>query len=192
MVVPDQQNSSKLNDKTDEQLAAESQRDRSGGAAFNCLLERYRQKVWRICFRLMGNEQDAHDAAQEVFVRLFLNRAKFEGRSKYSTWLHGVAVRTCLSLRRSRSRRDRRVRITSEPPEPTGRTEDSKSKALEIDLLQILETLSEEDRAMMILKHAEGYNYEELAEMFDLTVSACKMRLSRAREKLKEQFPDQL
>lgn len=140
----------------------------------------------------MGNEQDAHDAAQEVFVRLFLNRAKFEGSSKYSTWLHGVAVRTCLSLRRSRSRRDRRVRITSEPPEPTGRTEDSKSKALEIDLLQILETLSEEDRAMMILKYAEGHNYEELAEMFDLTVSACKMRLSRAREKLKEQFPDQL
>jgi RNA polymerase sigma-70 factor (ECF subfamily) len=59
-------------------------------------------------------------------------------------------------------------------------------------LLQILETLSEEDRAMMILKYAEGHNYEELAEMFDLTVSACKMRLSRAREKLKEQFPDQL
>jgi RNA polymerase sigma-70 factor (ECF subfamily) len=192
VVAQDQQISLKLSDQTDEQLAAESRRERSGGTAFTCLLERYRQKVWRICFRLMGNEQDANDAAQEVFVRLFLNRAKFEGRSKYSTWLHGVAVRTCLTLRRSRSRRDRRVKITSEPPERPGKTEDSTSKSLQLDLMQILNELNEEDRAMMILKHAEGHSYEELADMFDLSVSACKMRLSRAREKLKEQFPDQL
>ena len=47
----------------------------------------------------MGNADDASDAAQEVFVRLFTNRTKFEGRSKYSTWVHGVAIRTCLSMR---------------------------------------------------------------------------------------------
>ena len=50
----------------------------------------------------------------------------------------------------------------------------------------------EEDRAMLILKHAEGYSYQDLAEMFDLSVSACKMRLSRARDKLKKRFPNQL
>ena len=57
-------------------------------------------------------------------------------------------------------------------------------------MMQILETLPEEDRAMLILKHAEGYSYHELADMFDLSTSACKMRLSRAREKLKQKFPD--
>jgi RNA polymerase sigma-70 factor (ECF subfamily) len=56
----------------------------------------------------------------------------------------------------------------------------------------MMEILDEEDRAMMILKYAEGYDYEELAEIFDLSVSACKMRLSRAREKLQQRFPEHL
>jgi len=54
--------------------------------------------------------------------------------------------------------------------------------------MDMLETLDEEDRALLILKYAEGYEYEELAAIFDLSVSACKMRISRAREKLQERF----
>ena len=57
--------------------------------------------------------------------------------------------------------------------------------------MKMLEILDEEDRAMLILKYAESYDYEELAEIFNLSVSACKMRLSRAREKLQQRFPDQ-
>ena len=57
--------------------------------------------------------------------------------------------------------------------------------------MHMLEILDEEDRAMLILKYAESYDYEELAAIFDLSVSACKMRLSRAREKLQQRFPDQ-
>ena len=86
---------------TDEQLAAAAAREDSDGPAFTALVARYQQRVWRICFRLLGNEHDASDAAQEVFVRLFLHRTRFAGRSKYSTWVHGVAVRTCLTLRRA-------------------------------------------------------------------------------------------
>ena len=74
--------------QTDEELAAEAAREGSDGPAFVALVERFRQRVWRICYRLLGNEADASDAAQEVFVRLFLHRAKFDGRSKYATWAH--------------------------------------------------------------------------------------------------------
>ena len=87
----------------DEALAALAAREGSDGVAFSALVERFRERVWRVCWRLMGDEHDAQDAAQEVFVRLFFDRAKFAGRSRYSTWLHGVAIRTCLALRRSRS-----------------------------------------------------------------------------------------
>ena len=66
--------------QTDEALAAEAAREGSDGPAFVALVDRFRQRVWRICYRLLGNEQDANDAAQEVFVRLFTNRAKFAGR----------------------------------------------------------------------------------------------------------------
>ncbi len=175
---------------TDEQLAVAAAREDSDGPAFNTLVDRYQQRVWRICFRLLGNEHDASDAAQEVFVRLFLNRAKFAGRSKYSTWVHGVAVRTCLTLRRGRSRRQRRENFVREQSAHVADGAVSPTGGAALDLSQMLDTLEEDDRALLILKYAEGHSYEELATMFDLSVSACKMRILRSRQKLKERFPE--
>jgi len=181
-----------LEQQTDEQLAALAAREGSDGPAFVALVERFRPRIWRICFRLMGNEQDANDAAQEVFVRLFFSRAKFEGRSKYATWAHAIAVRTCLTLRRGRGRRHRHEQPAGEEnwveqqPARSGVAE-----GLSLDLARMLETLDEEDRALLILKYAEGHEYEELAEIFGVSVSACKMRVSRAREKLKAIYPDE-
>ena len=103
-VNPETSDIAGLGGLADEQLAAQAAREGSDGAAFTALMDRYREKVWRVCWRLMGGQHDAEDAAQEVFVRLFFERGKFAGRSTYSTWLHGVAIRTCLMLRRSRSR----------------------------------------------------------------------------------------
>jgi RNA polymerase sigma-70 factor (ECF subfamily) len=175
--------------KSDEELLLEASREGSDGPAFVELLNRYRDRVWRLCYRLMGNEQDANDAAQEVFVRLFLNRAKFEGRSAFSTWLYGMGIRTCLSLRRSRSRRSRRETVVTDFAFDAQAAGGSAEKAADaIDLYQMLETLPEEDRALLILKHVEGHSYEELAEVFGISVSACKMRVSRAKEKLQTQF----
>ena len=57
--------------------------------------------------------------------------------------------------------------------------------------MKMLEILDEEDRAMLILKYAEGHDYDELSAIFQLSPSACKMRISRAREKLQQRFPDQ-
>ena len=104
-----------LSKRTDEELAAEAARESSDGPAFVAIVERFRQRVWRICYRLLCNEQDATDAAQEVFLRLFLHRGEFAGRSKYATWVHGVAVRTCLAMRRSRGRRRRHETVAAEP-----------------------------------------------------------------------------
>ena len=173
----------------DEQLAAEAQRERSSGPAFTVLVERFRDRIWALCFRLMGNEHDAADATQEVLVRLFMDRAKFEGRSKYSTWLHAVTVRTCLMLRRGRGRRQKRVAVLSDEAieQHAGAVEETNAE-LSLDMQQMLETLDEEDRAMVILKFAEGHSYEELSEIFGHSVSACKMRISRARKKLQDRF----
>ncbi len=182
-----------LTERTDEQLAAEAAREGSDGVAFVALVERFRQRVWRICFRLLSNEQDANDAAQEVFVRLFTHRARFEGRSKYATWVHAIAVRTCLTIRRGRGRRQKHEEtVSSELWERAHPTVAPSTEGLSLDLMQMLEILDEEDRAMLILKYAENYSYEELSEVFDLSVSACKMRLSRAREKIQKRFPDQI
>jgi RNA polymerase sigma-70 factor (ECF subfamily) len=180
-----------LSNRTDEELAGEAARESSDGPAFVAIVERFRQRVWRICYRLLCDEQDAADAAQEVFLRLFLHRGEFAGRSKYGTWVHGVALRTCLGMRRSRGRRRRHETLPSEPQwESQQAARSDAPPGLAMDLLKMLEALDEEDRAMLILKYAEGYDYEELAAIFELSVSACKMRLSRAREKLQQRYPE--
>ena len=179
-----------LAERTDEALAAEAAREGSDGPAFVALLDRYRDRVWRICYRLMGHADDAQDAAQEVFVRLFLNRAKFDGRSKYSTWVHGVAVRTCLTLRRGRGRRRRHEETAGEAVLETQAGARPAAPGLSLDLEKMLDVLDEEDRALVILKYSENYSYEELGEIFGLSESACKMRVSRAREKIQHKFGD--
>lgn len=174
---------------SDEALLAEACREGSDGPAFAALVARHRERVWRVCYRLLGNEHDAQDAAQEVFVRLFLNRAKFAGRSRFSTWLHGIAIRTCLMFRRGRGRRRRREAATDDQVLSQQPAEAEADRGSQLDLATILDTLDEDDRALMILKYAEGYTFEELAEMFEMTSSAAKMRVSRAREKLQARFP---
>jgi RNA polymerase sigma-70 factor, ECF subfamily len=178
--------------KTDEQLVAEAAREASDGPAFNELVARHRDRVWRVCYRLLGNDHDAGDAAQETFVGLFLGRAAFEGRSKFSTWLHAIALRTCLKLRRARGRRRRHENTVEQLPEnPTGAATGTVPPGLALDLAWMLETLDEEDRALLLLKYAENYSYEELAELFQLSTSACKMRVSRARDELQRRFPEE-
>lgn len=177
---------------SDEQLAAEAAREGSNGPAFTALLERHRRRIWSICYRLMGNEEDANDAAQDVFVSLFLQRAQFAGRSKYATWMQSIAVQTCLALRRRRGRRQRRETAAAEmESRKTERTSHTKQTNAALDLMQMLDTLEEEDRALVIMKYAEDYSYDELAAIFDRSVSFCKMRVSRARETLRANFPQE-
>ena len=174
---------------SDEELAAQAAREGSDGIAFTMLMDRFRERVWRVCWRLMGTEHDAEDAAQEVFVRLFFERGKFAGRSRYSTWLHGVAIRTCLTLRRSRSRRRRRESPESGEAslaETHADPQSSPSAAVDaaLDSQKLLEHLDEEDRALVLMRFAENHDYDELAEMFGTTSGALRMRISRIREKL--------
>ena len=183
---------------SDDELAALAAREGSDGVAFTSLMDRFRDRVWRVCWRLMGTQHDAEDAAQEVFVRLFFERGKFAGRSRYSTWLHGVAIRTCLGMRRSRSRRRRREvpgsasgedgqdRIETQVDERAGQADavDAADAAQ-----KLLAGLDEEDRALVLMKFAENHDYEALAEMFDSTPGALRMRISRIREKLAGQDP---
>ena len=175
---------------TDEALAAQTAREGSDGAAFTALMERHRETVWRVCWRLMGSAHDAEDAAQEVFVRLFFDRGRFAGRSSYSTWLHGVAIRTCLTLRRSRSRRRRREEPGGgEQIESQATRQPDATAAVDAahDITRMLAGLDEEDRALVLMKFAEGHDYERLAEMFDSTPGALRMRVSRIRDRLATQ-----
>ena len=175
--------------QSDEQLASEAAREGSDGPAFTELASRFRDRVWRICFQIMGHADDAADAAQDVLVRMFLQRANFEGRSKYSTWVHGIAVRTCLSLRRARSRRQKRVSVLpGQDLDTKGASTDTPASASTDgrNLDEMLDTLGDEDRALVVMKYSQDHSYQELSQIFGLSESACKMRVSRAVGRLRE------
>jgi RNA polymerase sigma-70 factor (ECF subfamily) len=186
-----------LAEQTDEQLIALAARESSDGPAFAQLVMRHEQRVWRICYRLLGDEHDAADAAQEVFVRLFFQRDRFAGRSRFTTWLHGIAVRTCLGMARAQRRRRRRESVVAEcaanqqAADIRRRASGSGGADAAIDVDTILARLGPRDRAMMVMKYGVGHTFEELAEMFDMTASACKMRVSRAKQKLQQHFGDE-
>jgi RNA polymerase sigma factor (sigma-70 family) len=94
-------------------------------------------------------------------------------------------------MRRRRGRRQRHENVGSEAQWETRQpARPSTPQGLGMDLLEMLETLDEEERALLLLKYAEGYEYEELAGFFEISVSACKMRISRARDKLQSRFPE--
>ncbi len=180
---------------SDEQLAREAAREGSDGPAFTELVSRFRERVWRVCYRIMGNTEDASDAAQEVLVRMFLQRDRFEQRSQYSTWVHGIAIRTCLSMRRGAQRRRRRVDVhphldlNNQPPAPAaGQAADSPAADRRMDLDRMLDYLGDEDRALLVMKYAEDHTYEELSQIFAMSQSACKMRINRAMSRLREKF----
>lgn len=173
--------------QSDEQLAREAAREGSDGPAFTELVERLRDRVWRVCFRIMGNAEDAADATQDVLVRMFTHRQKYGGKSKYSTWVHGIAVHTCLARRRRRGRRQRRVSLAPDIDLENTASQPTESEPVS-DLDTMLSTLTEEDRALVVMKYSEEHSYQELSEIFSLSVSACKMRISRAVARLREAY----
>lgn len=156
--------------------------------------ERHGERVQRLCLRLLGRPADAEDAAQEVFLKLFERAGSFDGRARFSTWLHRLTVNHC--LQRMERERLRLVRSLPEdggagseralidpcetPPEALSRTE------TRLELQGWLARLSGEHRAVLVLRELEGLSYREIADTLAIPEGTVMSRLSRAREQLVE------
>jgi len=169
-------------------------------AAFTELMERYKNRLLTVLEHLVGNHEQAEDLSQEVFLRVFRARDRYEPGAKFSTWLFTIANNVASNALRSRSRR-REVGV----PEGNG----SDSAPLQLDQLakaasgamptraldraeqahmvrQAVAALSERQRMALLLAKFEGMSYQDIAQTMDLSVQAIKSLLSRARVNLKE------
>jgi len=169
-------------------------------AAFTELMERYKNRLLTVLEHLVGNHEQAEDLSQEVFLRVFRARDRYEPGAKFSTWLFTIANNVASNALRSRSRR-REVGV----PEGNG----SDSAPLQLDQLakaasgfmptraldkaeqaqmvrQAVASLSERQRMALLLAKFEGMSYQDIAQTMDLSVQAIKSLLSRARVNLKE------
>lgn len=159
--------------------------------AFTMLVETYQRPVFNLCYRMLGNAQDAEDAAQETFLRAYKNMRRYDENRPFSTWLLSIAAHYCIDQARRR-----RTVVVSIEDLPTPDVPDD-APGLEVDLSRreerqrihaLLHVLDEVDRAAMVLYYWYEFSYEEICQSLSLTQSALKSRLHRARRALAEEW----
>lgn len=155
--------------------------------ALDTLVERYAPRVQRIAGQLVGDFEEARDAAQESLVKLCTRLRQFRGEAQFATWLHRLVVNTC----RDRLARQR-VRHT-EPlvfdDEPAGEESDP-WRALALadvrrEVAEALARLSAKQRAAVVLRDAFGFTYEEISRVARMPVGTAKCYVHRARARLR-------
>jgi RNA polymerase sigma-70 factor, ECF subfamily len=167
-------------------------------SAFNEITRRYQHKVYRICYRWMGQEQIASEVAQDVFVALFRSLSRFRGEAQLSTWIYRVSINHCKNRRMYQHRRA--IHRHDSLDQPIGEEEDSRRRELPADdpmpdaglhqsqaqqlLQQALDQLDEEQRYIIVLRDLEDLSYEEIGELLGLPRGTVKSRLHRARGQL--------
>ena len=155
------------------------------------LYDRYKDRVFRTCLRILGDRHVAEDTTQEIFLRVFSKASSFNGRSTFSTWLYRLAVNHSLNaLRKERTWREIRLQDGSVPdahPAPTPPPDQVLVETDRLDMLtNLLAALSAEYRAVIVLREIEGLRYREIAEVLEIPEGTVMSRLSRARLELKK------
>lgn len=154
--------------------------------AYAILVERYRDAYARFAIRMLGDREDADDALQSAFVRAFRNLAKCHDPSRFGAWLYQIAINECRTLGTRRGRRELRlVRGDIQLECSRHDAERADDVALGEEIQRALDRLEPEQREAFVLKHVEELSYEEMAELTGVGISALKMRVKRACERLR-------
>src|SRR5436309_11976405 len=169
-------------------------RARNGDAeGFRVLVEQHSPVIFRLAYRMTGNEHDADDVVQETFLRAYRQLDRFEERANFGTWLHRIAINCALDLLRARGRMDRYYGGDPEDAEMNGtiRSEPEQdrlliSAELREQVAMAMERLSGNERTAFVLRHFEGMPVEEIGKTLGIQVNAAKHTIFRAVRKLRE------
>lgn len=192
-------------DMTDEHVADEALARRAGAgdeAAFELLVERHQNRVYRLAMRMMSNPSDAEEIVQEAFLNAYRGLSSFRADAKFGTWLYQIVVNGALARRRSAGRRpttsleEQCPRFDATAPRELGiaaRADDLlERKQLRRRIQDALDRLEEHHRTIFVLRDLEGLSTEEVAEIFAIQEPAVRQRLHRARLQLREILGDLL
>lgn len=153
--------------------------------AFEILVSRHRDRVYRLCLRMVGNPDDALDASQDAFVHALRNLARFRGDAAFTTWLHRITVNACYDLLRRRQRQPVLHAVAENEgrePEPGPPVIDhADDVAGTIDAAAALVSVPEEFRAALVLADVEDLPYEEIGRILEIPVGTVKSRVHRGR-----------
>jgi RNA polymerase sigma-70 factor, ECF subfamily len=149
---------------------------RKGSAeAFKILFEKYRTRVYRFCLRMLGDPDQAQDAFQETFIRVYDHRMDFRG-SNFSAWLFTIARHTCLNYIRNRKDHEQYDEVFHE----VGHERET-DVFLKDCIAKAVSTLPVTYREAILLREYEECSYQEIADILDIDISLAKVRVHRAR-----------
>lgn len=156
-------------------------------SSFSWLVEKYKDMVFTVCFRILRQREDAEDAAQNVFIKAFRNLHSFNGDAKFSTWLYTIAYRTAISKTQLQKIKtvsdDFQVDISTEVTFP--QVELLKNQEQEQYVKQAISELPEIEGVIISLYYLDENSIQEIVEITSLTASNVKVKLHRARKQLK-------
>jgi len=171
------------------------QRCTAGDAsAFEPLVEKYRQRVWRLAYQVLHDREEAWDVAQEAFVRAFHSLPSFRGQSAFYTWLFRITVNVATDRHRQRGAQARAFgpeRVTEEEwarttPDPGGGPEQQAARKEQRERIRhALDALPPKARTIIMLSDVEGLSYREIAEVLNCPIGTVMSRLHNARKRLK-------
>src|SRR5579862_2213133 len=175
------------------EAAAVLARARQGdGDAFRALVERHSRSVFRLAYRMTGNEQDAEDVVQESFLRAYRQLGRFESRANFGTWLYRITANCSVDLMRSKQARHDQTRKDSlddamELASPNEASPERLAESAQINrrVQDALGGLSPLERAAFTLRHYEGRSIDEISKTLGLGTSAAKHSVFRAVKKLR-------
>jgi len=164
-------------------------------ASFEKLIESCKTKAYNIAWRYMRNEQDALDALQESFIKVFRHLGKFKGESSFDTWVYRIVVNTCNDMLRKNNNlkavttvfandeEEAVVRLPDTGPTPWEVLEQKEKSQFILDCLEILQP---DQKEIIILRDIHGFSYQELTEVLECSIGTVKSRINRARKRLKQ------
>jgi RNA polymerase sigma-70 factor (ECF subfamily) len=170
--------------------------------AFDRLVLKYQDAVFNLCYRFLGEHEEALDCAQEVFVKVFRSLKNFRMEAAFSTWLYRIAVNTCKNKVTSLEYRRRKNLVWLDQPAAV----DERKTAVEIadctslpekvleqedreaQIQRAINALPAEQKMVVVLRDIEGWSYEQIAERLGYRLGTVKSKLARAREELKNKL----
>ncbi|KUP04478.1 RNA polymerase sigma factor SigW [Bacillus coahuilensis m2-6] len=166
--------------------------------AFGEIVELYKDKVFQICYRMVGNRHEAEDLAQEAFVRAYVNIHTFQQTRKFSTWLFRIATNLCIDRIRKKKPDyylDAEVAGTEgltlySQVAAEGKLPEEEVETLEMEeqLQREISKLPDKYRSVIILKYIEELSLQEISDILDLPLGTVKTRVHRGREALRKQL----
>ena len=183
----------KSDTRTDEELVKQIV-STNNTLIFTVLYDRFSKKVYNKCFSFVHNQEEAKDLTQEVFLKLFTKLNSFEGKSKFSTWLFSFTYNFCANyVNRDKAKKQEAVTESVEHHDYYLSTiedvEDIDLLNMQVSKLKIaIENIETEDKSILLLKYQDDITIKELEKLYNISTSAVKMRLKRARIRVLDEY----